>query len=125
VLLLLDLLTTSQLANWKTHAVLEVGAAFIALGFFAREWLRGSRVAARPAARVYEVPRLLVGPPHIDLPLWEEIRAAMRAERASPQMAAAPALESAPRSALALVQLPHRSERRERRAYRRAALSRA
>jgi hypothetical protein len=125
VLLLLDLLTTRELANWKTHAVLEVGSAFVALGFFGRAWLRGQRVAAPPVEPAYEVPRLLVGPPHIDRRLWAEIRAALRAECASPQMAMTPALESAPRSALALLQPSRRNERRERRAYRRSALSRA
>jgi hypothetical protein len=134
VLLLLDLLTTRELASWKTHAVLEVGAAFIALGFFGRSWLRGSRVAARPSARAYEVPRLLLGPPHIDHRLWAEIRAAIRAECASTPVAT-PLIdrsgpprnggEPAPRYSLALAQPPRRNERRERRAYRRSALSRA
>jgi hypothetical protein len=125
VLLLLDLLTTRELANWKTHAVLEVVAAFVALGFFARAWLRGPRVEVRPVDRAYEVQRFLVGPPYIDLRLWAQIRAAMRAECVSTQMAAAPALGSAPRPALALLQPPRRNERRERRAHRRSAPSRA
>jgi hypothetical protein len=125
VLLLLDLLTTRELANWRTHAVLEIVAAFVALGFFGRAWLRGPRVAVGPVDRAYEVQRFLVGPPHIDLRLWAEIRAAMRAECVSTQMAAAHALGSAPRAALALLQPARRNERRERRAHRRSALSRA
>jgi hypothetical protein len=127
-LLLLDLLTTRELASWKTHAVLEVGAAFIALGFFGRGWLRGPRLAARPEERAYDAPRLVMGAPHIDRRLWEEIRAAMRAECTPTRMAAARAFagpqrngwEPTPRYPLALLHPPRRNERRERRQYRRS-----
>jgi hypothetical protein len=132
VLLLLDLLTTRELGSWKTHAVLEVGAAFIALGFFGRAWLRGPREAARPAERAYDAPRFIMGVPHIDHRLWAEIRAAVRAECTSTRMATARAfagpqrngMEPTPRYALALLHPPRRSERRERRQYRRSPASR-